>query len=333
MENTSFASHKATSPESLPLVSVIVAVYQAESTLERCINSLLTQSLQDFEIILIDDGSTDRSGSICDEYAARDARIRVHHQPNKGVASARQWGIDHAKGEYSIHCDPDDWVEPDMLNDLYKQALKTDADIVWCDFLQDENGQTKYVKVAPLNDNTNTCLGLIDGRVWGSLVNKLIRHKLYKKFNVNFIPSMCYGEDGYICFNLILHSNVKISYLRKAYYHYVIRKDSLTRKLHRKQTDSMILFIDSVEEKHLGEVFDQALIEAKINCKILMYNTQEYSSRELVNQYHNVNKEIIKRALGLDGNKIKGINGLLLTLLHLHPVASLLHRIHVCLAK
>ena len=98
-----------------PLVSVIVPVYNAEKYIDRCIQSLLSQTLSDIEIIMVDDGSADRSGAICEQYARKDQRINVFHQTNRGVAAARQRGIDMAQGIFSIHVDPDDWIESTML--------------------------------------------------------------------------------------------------------------------------------------------------------------------------------------------------------------------------
>ena len=113
-----------------PVISIIVAVYKAESCLRRCVDSLLAQTFQDYEILLVDDGSPDRSGEICDEYARKDNRVRVFHKENGGVASARQCGMNNARGEYVIHADPDDWVEPNMLEELYGKAKEENADIV-----------------------------------------------------------------------------------------------------------------------------------------------------------------------------------------------------------
>ena len=99
----------------MPLVSIIVPVYKAEQWLHRCVDSILAQTMTDFELLLINDGSPDKSGEICDEYAAKDSRVRVFHKENGGVSSARQMGLDNVTGEYVIHCDPDDWIEPNML--------------------------------------------------------------------------------------------------------------------------------------------------------------------------------------------------------------------------
>ena len=121
-----------------PEISIIVAVYNAEKTLKRCVDSLLAQTFAHFEVLLIDDGSTDNSGALCDHYAARDARCRVMHQSNGGVASVRQKGIEEASGRYSIHVDADDWADPTMLANLYTEAERGNADIVlWMEYLPD----------------------------------------------------------------------------------------------------------------------------------------------------------------------------------------------------
>ena len=119
-----------------PAISVIVPIYNAEKTLRKCVDSLLAQTFQDYEILLIDDGSPDQCGAICDEYAKLDSRVRVIHQENQGVSAARQCGMDNAQGEYTIHADPDDWVEPEMLEELYKKAKEDDAYMVICDFYE-----------------------------------------------------------------------------------------------------------------------------------------------------------------------------------------------------
>ena len=100
------------------VVSIIVPVYKVEKYVRQCVDSLLAQTYRNIEVILVDDGSPDNCGAICDEYAAKDCRVKVIHQQNGGVSVARQTGIDHATGEYSIHADPDDWVELTRLRNL-----------------------------------------------------------------------------------------------------------------------------------------------------------------------------------------------------------------------
>ena len=108
-----------------PSISVIVPIYNSDKYLQRCIDSILSQDFEDFELLLIDDGSTDNSGDICDKYAEKDMRVRVFHKKNGGVSSARNLGIENAKGEWVVFIDSDDWVDITMLEKLYKNAVVT----------------------------------------------------------------------------------------------------------------------------------------------------------------------------------------------------------------
>lgn len=199
-----------------PEISVIVPVYKAETTIRKCLDSLLAQSFRDFEIILVDDGSPDRSGEICDEYAQLDSRLKVMHKPNGGVSSARQYGIDHALGEYTIHADPDDWVEPRMLEALYNKARETKADMVICDYYINEN---QYIKQKPTSLNHEMVLKEIFLHLHGSCWNKLIKRTCYSMPKVEFPQHIFYCEDQYVM-AAILRYDIKIAYLSQAFYHY-----------------------------------------------------------------------------------------------------------------
>ena len=118
------------------LITIIVPVYNSEKTLHRCVDSILDQTYQNFEILLINDGSKDHSGDICDEYAKSDTRGRVFHKENKGVSAARNTGLDNAKGAWVSFVDSDDWISSEYLNVLYKEAIVTNADVVTCDFFE-----------------------------------------------------------------------------------------------------------------------------------------------------------------------------------------------------
>ena len=202
-----------------PKISVIVPVYKAETYLHRCVDSILAQTFTDFEVLLIDDGSPDRSGEICDEYAIKDSRVRVIHKENGGVSSARQYGIDNALGEYTIHADPDDWVEPQMLGDLYVKAQKEDADMVICDFYVNYKDKQIYQKQQPSALDCTTVLNELFQQLHGSCGNKLLRRTCYKKYNVQFDKELCFCEDLYFHAKL-LKNDISIAYLPRAYYHY-----------------------------------------------------------------------------------------------------------------
>jgi glycosyltransferase involved in cell wall biosynthesis len=120
-----------------PKVSVVIPNYNSEDYIHRCIDSLLNQSFKDFELIIIDDGSTDNSGMIADHYASTHSCVKVIHQANSGVSAARQVGLTAARGKYVTFVDPDDWVEPDMLQCLVGKAEQEDVDILFCDFFID----------------------------------------------------------------------------------------------------------------------------------------------------------------------------------------------------
>ena len=117
-----------------PTVSIIVPVYNAEKTLERCVDSILNQTYQDFELLLVDDGSPDGSGALCDAYARQDSRVRVFHQENAGVSAARNLALDHAAGEYLQFLDSDDWITPDATSSLVRAAREHQCDLVIADF-------------------------------------------------------------------------------------------------------------------------------------------------------------------------------------------------------
>lgn len=127
----------------MPQISVIVPVYNAEKKLTRCINSILNQTFDNFELILIDDGSTDNSGKICDEFAVKDSRIQVFHSQNQGVSSARNSGIKRAKGEYIAFVDSDDYVYPSFLKIMLEKALSLNADFVMSSYVLCSNDKTE----------------------------------------------------------------------------------------------------------------------------------------------------------------------------------------------
>ena len=125
------------------LISIIVPVYNVEQYLDDCLISIINQTYKNIEIILIDDGSTDKSGKICDEYAKKDSRIIVIHKENGGVSSARNAGLRIAKGAYIGFVDPDDWIAEDMYEVLYSNAKKYDADVSVCKYKIVKNNSIK----------------------------------------------------------------------------------------------------------------------------------------------------------------------------------------------
>lgn len=185
-------------------VSIIVAVYNAERTLRRCIDSLVGQTLGDIEIILVDDGSVDTSAAICDEYAASDPRIKVFHKENEGVSKTRQLGLDEASGEYIVYLDSDDYVDHTIYAKLYGKASEEDADISCCDILRLEKNGTSIEGHNILTSFEHEAFleGLLD-LLFGSLCNRIVRRSLFEEFQVRFNPEISYGEDKLVLVELL----------------------------------------------------------------------------------------------------------------------------------
>ncbi|WP_455634502.1 glycosyltransferase family 2 protein [Parabacteroides sp.] len=251
-----------------PSVSVIVPVYKAEDYLKRCVDSLLSQTFQDFEILLIDDGSPDYSGAICDDYARKDDRVKVFHKLNGGVSSARQYGMDYAKGEYVIHADPDDWVEPNMLEELYKKAKDEDADMVICDYYMNYENKQIYKKQEPSSLDYRTVLKELFQQLHGSCCNKLVRRACYNDTGTRFPDGFTLWEDRFVCCSLCL-TELKITYLNKAYYHYdrISNTNSLARIPTMAGLESCIRFIDYFESRITGQEYQRIFFNLKGHIK------------------------------------------------------------------
>ncbi len=194
-----------------PKISIIVPVYNVEQYLLRCIDSILAQTFTDFEVLLVDDGSKDRSGAICDEYAAKDRRVRVFHKPNGGVSSARNVGLENARGEWIGFVDSDDYVKADFLSAFFKQ--RQDADMLSQGFYS-PNWMNKSAMTISEKDE------IIDGDSLASFVLrmtktsqigylwcKLFRRQIIEKYSIRFEESVCHMEDRLFVYNYLSHSN------------------------------------------------------------------------------------------------------------------------------
>lgn len=203
--------------QSAVAVSVVMPVYNSEEYLERAIKSIIAQDFNDWELVVVDDGSTDNSGVIIDEYASKDHRIKAYHQKNGGVAKARQIGIDCAKGRYIIHIDSDDWVEPDFLSSLFQYAIENDADMVWCDLFPHGKGSGSY-RIEESADKMIRALLL--HQQWGTLFNRLFRSAICKSPRVKMPKGrITWAEDTAYCISALLQCK-NIKYLQRPLYHY-----------------------------------------------------------------------------------------------------------------
>ena len=205
------------------LISVIVPVYNVDNYLRKCIDSLIVQTLKDIEIILVNDGSTDESIDICEEYKLKDNRIKVIHKENGGLSDARNKGIDIAKGKYISFVDSDDWINPQMLEKLYILASKYEADIVQGDYIKayDEDIIVNNMSENIIKYNAEQILDeLYSGNYTKNIV---VWNKIYKRelFNDIRFPKGKLHEDEFTTYkilhkaNLIIDSNIPIYYYRQ----------------------------------------------------------------------------------------------------------------------
>lgn len=216
----------------MPRLSVIVPVYNVEAFLPACIESILHQTLQDLELILIDDGSPDRCGSICDEYAARDSRIKVIHQTNHGVSYARNAGLRIAAGDYLGFVDPDDLVAPEMYANLIREAETNACDIAICGFAYcAEDGS--FLREEPIPTGVISQRELLlsiygmPNPFHGSMCNKLFTRKILS--GLEYDESVAIGEDWLLLYDCYERASKAIS-VEGCFYTIRLRDNSATRK-------------------------------------------------------------------------------------------------------
>lgn len=272
-----------------PKISVIVAIYKAEKYLYRCLNSLVDQTFENYEVLMIDDGSPDESGRICDRFAEKYPFMRVIHKTNGGLSSARQCGIDNALGEYTIHMDADDWVEPVMLEELYRKAKQEDADMVICDYFEIKRKE-HYVKQKPTALNPDTVLrDILSGKIQAYCWNKLIRKSCYENYNITF-PLGLNFEDLFAVCTLCLN-DIRIAYINKAFYHYdrYINKGSLSMTHNKSSVNSRMAFVSYIETKIDPGAYREELNYMKCLIKKIAWCAQIYSKEEFLNLYKEIN--------------------------------------------
>ena len=210
-----------------PKISIIVPVYKVELYLRKCLDSIVNQTYHNLEIILVDDGSPDGCGAICDEYAEKDSRIIVIHQKNAGVSAARNAGLDIATGEYIGFVDSDDWIELDMYAYLMELALTFDAHISQCGYYFDEENCSTQMYTTSENQMAQGGNSSFSSDDWHKL-SHANWNKLYRADVVNdlrFDKDYAFGED--ILFNVqLIQRTKKVCFGSQAKYHYVQRQGS-----------------------------------------------------------------------------------------------------------
>ena len=229
-------------------VSVIVPIYNVEEFLSKLLDSLILQTLREIEIILVDDGSLDRSGQICDEYSKKDTRINVIHKKNGGVSAARNDGLKEAHGEYVIFCDSDDWLPENALELLYKKGKETNADIIIGDVYQYKDGvckQARFYKESFVTDDALFINKMIQADIYktycplppkegpafgyGGPWNKAVRLSLLTENEIKFDTRVKGIYDDLLYTAHILSKAKRVAYIKEPVYYYRLIQTSITR--------------------------------------------------------------------------------------------------------
>lgn len=271
----------------MPFLSVIVPAYNVENFIKQCVDSILAQTFTDFELLLVDDGAKDDTGKICDEYAHKDARVRVIHKQNGGLVSARKAGIAEATGEYIAYVDGDDWVAEEMFEHLCTVAKNEDADIVIADFMiaKEKGGEPLTQNMdAGIYDKKALCEQiypnmLCKGEYFSfgfqpSLCSKLFKRSLLTPNQLAVANSIKLGEDAACSYPCMLQAE-KIVYLKEYYYYfYRIRETSISHAIVKSfYTEEILTLINHLQERFsLEEEYGKSMQKQLISYACYMFD-------------------------------------------------------------
>lgn len=267
-------------------VSIIVPVYNSEKFINRCVKSILNQTFKNFELLLIDDGSSDNSGVICDEYADKDNRIRVLHKENTGVSDTRNVGLKEAKGDYILFVDSDDYIKSNMLEKLTERAIKYGSDIVMCNYVIEKDGNKvvadmKYDEVYDGSDRvkngllylyyTDKHIGLY------SLCNKLIKKTIYSTNCTLFDTSLKRGEDAWFIFQC-LENCCRVDFIPEAFYYYCQNDNSIMHKTYDDQYEQWVYTRKRLlrQNEKFGFNIDYAIFYKEFLYKVAIFCKEEF---------------------------------------------------------
>lgn len=305
-------------------VSIIVPVYQVENYIRQCIDSILAQTFTDFELILVDDGSKDGSGQICDEYAWMDERVKVIHQENGGLSDARNKGMDHMTGNYFMFVDSDDYIEPNMVECLYKSILEKKVDLVVCNYLYffendrkkdfATNGKAEVLSGAEIfyNRKNERNYG-----IWTIACNKLYKSDIFGK--VRF-PYGKYHEDEFWA-NDIYQMDIKVAVIPECLYDYrqrdnsIMGKKSIARNLDIIEALQERIHIYLKKEKYANQAYKVFIfsLEYLEESKRLITNRDE---KERFKQEERRTKDIVKQ---LQKRKLSKMKRMSLVFMKINP--------------
>ncbi len=279
-------------------ISVIVPIYKVERYLRQCIDSIINQTYSNLEIILVDDGSPDNCGIICDEYAKIDKRIKVIHKENGGLSSARNAGLDIATGEYIGFVDSDDYIDKTMYEELINSIKKYDSDIStgmffnkYRFFRKNSKGFDKELVFKGKDKFINTKVGYkcIYFNVW----SKLYKREIFD--NIRFPEGMCF-EDSYIIYE-ILDKAESISYVPKYLYYYRIRKNSISKKDCCNCLDQIKSHNKNISFHKMKQYYDLVDYESYSKCLTILNNAYKLGYKSINDDRYKSQKDELVNTL------------------------------------
>lgn len=214
-------------------VSIIIPAYNADKYIERCLNSVKSQIFKGFDVLIVDDNSSDSTSEIVNRWSAKNEDVAcryIKHDKNQGVASARNTGLEYATGEYVYFLDADDYIDSMLLEDMVKCAQNEDLDIVGCEWYVSFNENERHIKQKDVSNGMELFKSFANGVSRWNLWLFLVKRELYTQHNIKFIPQVNMGEDLMVMGKLaLLSQHVRI--IHKPYYHYVqTNSEALTKK-------------------------------------------------------------------------------------------------------
>lgn len=285
------------------LVSIIVPIYNVEKYLKRCLDSILSQSYKNIEIILIDDGSKDNSGLICDNYAAIDKRVKVIHQKNSGVSVARNVGLAHSKGEYIAFVDSDDYISQSFVEKSILNMLENKSDIIIFNFIEDHGNKTvkRPLKIENCRDYKDFLVGILWDHIPSYPWNKFYKRYLWD--NVKYPENMNF-EDLAIMPEIFLKAN-NICYIDEYLYYYnCCNNNSITNRISSKNKYGMFISFYNrckiVESMKLNNIKEYCMCRS-VKSAVTAYGLNTYDE-ELLDEQIKILREYLKN---IDISKLK----------------------------
>lgn len=298
------------------MISVIIPIYNVEQYLRQCIDSVCNQAFRNLEIILVDDGSTDSSGKICDEFARKDRRIVVIHKENGGLVSARQAGMEVVSGDLIGWVDGDDWIEPDYFGRMYAAQGESGADIVTAGLFNDLGTSSQ-----PILDNFPfgiysseallprlLCSGqFFEYGLQPTLVTKLIRREILNKTQMMVDCRICVGEDAAVVYPSVLGAE-KIAVTDICGYHYRQNPKSLTHTGRKNELESLQLLIDYLTSVFVAQKVEELMLPQLNQYKKYLYSMRcmDFFNQEILSPYGGIPQgcQVVIYGAGILGQQI-----------------------------